>query len=303
MLKKYGDDQGGQMAALIAYYGFVSLFPLLLVFVTILGFVLQGDPSLERQVREGTLSQFPLISSQLEETLQGSGAALGIGTLLTLVGGLAITNFVQNAFNRIWSVPLGERPNYLFRRLRGLWVLVILGALSILSALAAGFVGASNHETASAGSLIAGALVSLAVNLLLFFAAFKLLTAVQLGLRQLRVGVALAAVFWTLLQYFGGLYVSHEMKHLGPLYGTFALVLGLLAWIYLGAHLILLAAETNVVLDRRLWPRTYFGSTLLDADRRALRAAALAQDRNTAEHIEVHFDAQEPAPEQRSRSA
>lgn len=300
VLKKLNDDHGGQLAALISYYGFISLFPLLLVFFSILGFVLQGDPSLQRQIREGTLGQFPLISKELEEHVAASGVALGVGTLLTLLGGLAVTNVSQLAFNRIWSVPFTQRPNFLIERLRGLFVLLALGALTIIATLAGGFVGASNHQTASFASLAAGVLISLAANLLLFLAAFKLLTAADIASRKLLPGACLAAVFWTLLQYFGGLYLSHQMKHLGPLYGTFALVLGLLAWLYLGAHLTLIAAEVNVVLDRRLWPRTYFGSTLLDADRRALKAAALAQDRNAAEHIEVRFDGAEAAQEDRS---
>lgn len=291
VLKKFSDDEGGQLAALIAYYGFISLFPLLLVFTSVLGFVLSGDPSLEQQVLKGTLSQFPLISSELEHNLTGSGAALGIGTILTLIGGLAVTNASQVAFNRIWSVPFTRRPSFLTGRLRGLGVLLTLGALTILSTIAGGFVGASNHG-ASGWQIAAGVTISLLASSTLFLSAFKLLTAADLRWRQLLPGGALAAALWTLLQYFGGLYVSHELKHLGPLYGSFALVLGLLAWLYLGAQLTLIAAELNVVLDQRLWPRTWLGPELLDADRRALKAVALATDRSTAEHIEVRFDEQ-----------
>lgn len=287
--KKFGEDQGGQLAALIAYYGFVSLFPLLLVFTSVLGFVLAGDRSLEEEILKGTISQFPLISGELERHIAGSGAALGIGTILALLGGLAATNVSQVAFNRVWSVPYTERPNYLTRRLRSVWVLLTLGALTILSTVAGGFVGASSHG-ASTWQVASGVIVSLLANLALFMAAFNLLTAAELSWRQLLPGSVLAAAFWTLLQYFGGLYVSHELKHLGPLYGSFALVLGLLLWIYLGAQLTLIAAEVNVVLDRKLWPRNMFGSELLDADRRALRATALAQDRSAQQHIEVRFD-------------
>lgn len=290
VLKKFGDDQGGQLAALMAYYAFVSLFPLLLVFVTILGFVLQGDPSLRDRIEKGTLGQFPLISSQLERTLSGSGAALGIGTVLTLLGGLAVTGVSQVAFNRVWSVPYTKRPNFFGARLRGLIVLATLGTLMIVSSVAGGFVGAHNQSTAAAWQVAAGVVVSLLVNLVLFMTAFKALTAAQLHWRQVAPGAALATVLWTLLQYFGGLYVSHELKHLGPLYGSFALVLGLLAWLYLGAQLTLICAELNAVIDRRLWPRSFFAAGLLDADKRALRAAALAQDRSDAEHIEVRFD-------------
>lgn len=288
VIKKRSEDQAGQLAALIAYYGFVSMFPLLLVFVTILGFVLQGDPGLEEEIVKGTLGRFPIVSDQLKlHSLPGSGVALAAGVVLTLLGGLAITNVTQTAFNRIWNVPFQRRPDFFMSRVRGLGTLAILAVLTIVSTGVGGSLGTSSH---GALEVLAATAIALAFNVALFTTLFRLLTAAELSWRQLLPGVLLAAVLWQLLQALGGLYISHELKRNGPLYGTFALVLGLLAWLYLGAQLTLVAAEVNVVLDRRLWPRTLFGPTLLDADRRALRANALAQDRSAAEHIEVRFD-------------
>jgi uncharacterized BrkB/YihY/UPF0761 family membrane protein len=129
-------------------------------------------------------------------------------------------------------------------------------------------------------------------NLALFMLAFKLLTAADLSWRELLPGVVTASVFWQLLQHLGGYYVDHELKRLTPLYGVFALVLGLLAWLYLGAQLTIFAAEVNVVRHRRLWPRSLF-SPLIDADKRALSAAAEAQERVHEQNVEVSFD--EPA--------
>jgi YihY family inner membrane protein len=288
VLKKLSEDQGGQLAALIAYYGFVSLFPLLLVFVTVLGFVLQSDPALEQQIVKGALGQFSVIKDPLtQHSLSGSGAALGVGIVFTLLGGLGIMNTVQFAFNRIWSVPFSKRPDFFMSRLRGLGALAMLGALTIVSTLVGGSLGAAAH---GAPEVIAAALVALAFNVALFMTLFRMLTAADLSLRQLLPGVMLGAVLWQLLQYLGGVYLVHELKRTQPLYGTFALVLGLLAWLYLGAQLTLIAAEVNVVLDRKLWPRTLFSPGLLDADRRALRASAKAQNRSSDEHIEVRFD-------------
>jgi membrane protein len=291
VLKKYSEDQGGQLAALITYYGFVSLFPLLLVFVTILGFALQGDPSLKTQIIDGTLGKFPLIGAQLKHhSLSGSGLALAIGLMLTLLGGLAITNVAQFAFNRMWAIPFRRRPDFFMSRVRGLRLLAVLGALTILSSIAGGFVGASEHGSVSAWQLAAGVLVSLLVNCVLFFAAFYLLTAARIPLREHVPGVAAATVLFTALQYFGGLYVGHELKHMEPLYGSFALVLGLLAWLYLCSHVVLIAVEVNVVKAHRLWPRTLFGDQLLESDKRAIRAAAHVQERVPSERIHVHFD-------------
>lgn len=294
VLKKYSEDQGGQLAALITYYGFVSLFPLLLVFVTILGFVLQGDPDLKNQIIDGTLGKFPLIGDQLKHhSLSGSGLALGIGLLLTLLGGLAITNVAQFALNRMWAIPFRRRPDFFMSRVRGLRLLMVLGALTIFSSVAGGFVGASEHGSVSAWQLVAGVLVSLLVNCALFFAAFHLLTAAAIRWRDHAPGVAIATVLFTALQYFGGFYVSHELKHMGPLYGSFALVLGLIAWLYLCSHAVLIAVEVNVVKAHRLWPRTLFGDQLLESDKRAIRAAAHVQERVASERIHVRFDEEE----------
>jgi membrane protein len=288
VIKKFGEDQAGQLAALIAYYGFVSLFPLLLVLVTVLGFVLQGDPGEQKRILDGALGQFPLISDQLRlQSLTGSGVGLAIGVLGSLLAGMGVTGATQNAFNRIWSVPFKHRPNFLQARLRGLGMLAILGTLSIVSTTAAGFVGSSSH---AAPDVVAGILVAFALNLALFMTAFKLLTAVEVSWRELLPGVIVAAVFWQLLQHLGGFYVDHELKRTGPLYGIFALVLGLLAWLYLGAQLTIFAAEINVVRIRRLWPRSFFSDPLLEADRRALTSSAEVEERIEEEQVDVTFD-------------
>jgi YihY family inner membrane protein len=288
VIKKFGDDQGGQLAALIAYYGFVSLFPLLLVLVTALGFVLEGDPGEQQKILNGALGQFPIVSSELHlRSLTGSGIGLAIGVLGSLLAGMGITGATQNAFNRIWGVPFKDRPNFIFAHLRGLGMLALLGTLSVVSTTVAGFVGSSSH---SAPDVIAGIILAFTLNMALFMTAFKLLTAVDVSWRELLSGVIVAAVFWQLLQHLGGYYIDHELKRTGPLYGTFALVLGLVAWLYLGAQLTIIAAEINVVKVKRLWPRSFFSEPLLEADRRALTSSAEVEERIEQENVEVSFN-------------
>lgn len=292
VVKKFGDDQAGQLAALIAYYAFFSLFPLLLVFVTILGFVLEGNPGAQESVLHSTLSQFPIVGSQLERnvhSLKGSGLALAIGLVGSLLAGLGITAATQNAFNQVWHIPHKHRPNFLTARLRGLALLGLLGVLAIVSTVAAGFVtGGGSHSLLSA---LGGVLVALALNLLLFFTAFRVLTVREIPTRDLLPGVALAAVLWQILQHIGGYYVDHVIRRAADTPGLFALVLGLLAWLYLGGQVTVLAAEVNVVRARRLWPRSFFGDPLLDADRRALRSSAEVEERVPQENVEVDFEA------------
>jgi len=181
---------------------------------------------------------------------------------------------------------LKDRPGFLYGRARSLAMLVLLGTMSVVSTLAAGYVGASTH---GAAAVLAGVLLAFAVNFALFMSAFKLLTAASLSWRELLPGVVLASVFWQLLEHLGGYYIDHELRRTGPLYGVFALVLGLLAWMYLGAQLTIFAAELNVVRARRLWPRSFFSPPFLEADRRAMRTSAQIQQRIEGEDVDVSF--------------
>jgi membrane protein len=255
VIKKFEEDQASQLGALIAYYGFFSLFPLLLVFVTLLGFALQGDPSAQESVLHSTLSQFPIIGTQLQSnvhSLKGSFVALAIGVVGSLIAGLAVTGATQNAFNKVWQVPVRRRFGFLAWRLRGLGMLAVLGVLSIVSTAAAGF---ATSQTAGAVGVIVGVLIALVANLVLFFTVFRLLTSEAIGTRDLIPGVIVAAVLWQILQHIGGLYVDHVVRHAKDTSGLFAFVLGLLTWLYLGGQVTVLAAEVNVVRARRLWPR------------------------------------------------
>jgi YihY family inner membrane protein len=290
VVKKFGDDEAGQLAALIAYYGFLSLFPLLLVLVTVLGFVLEGDPSTQASVLHSTLGQFPIIGDQLQRnihSLKGNPGALAIGVVGLLLGGLGIVGANQNAFNQVWHIPRKHRPNFLAWRLRGLGLLAFLGLLLVVSTVAAGYVTA---QTTGAVALIGGILLALASNLLLFFSAFRLLTNDEMKTGDLLPGVVVGALLWQILQHIGGYYVAHVIRHAKETSGLFAFVLGLLAWLYLGGQVTLIAAEINVVRARRLWPRSFFAPPLLDADRRALRSSAETEERVHEENVEVNFD-------------
>jgi membrane protein len=256
VVKRFQDDQASQMGALIAYYGFFSLFPLLLVFVTVLGFVLQGNPSAQESVLHSTLSQFPIIGTQLQNnvhSLKGNFFALAIGIAGSLFAGLGVTGATRNAFDGIWQIPSRRRLGFLAWRLRSLGLLALLGVLSIISTVAAGYVTAA---TAGATAVLGGVLVALAANLLLFFTVFRMLTSEDVATRDLIPGVILAALVWQVLQHVGGLYVEHVVRHAKDTSGLFAFVLGLLSWLYLGGQLMLIAAEVNVVRARSLWPRS-----------------------------------------------
>ena len=288
VLKKFSDDQAGNEAALIAYFGFFSLFPLLLLFVTILGFVLQGDEHARQAVLNSALKQFPIVGPELgksSRSLSGSGLGLAIGLVGSLSSGLAITMAAQNAFNTVYAVPFKERPNFLSSRVRGLKMLVVFGGLQVVSTVVTGLVTGGFGGVLT---VIAGLIVSFALNLVLFFAVFRLLIDNAISTRELRPGIIMAAVLWEILQSLGGIYITHYLKGAGQTYGTFATVIGLLVWLYLGARVLVYSAEINTVLTRGLWPRSILDPPT-PADRRVRAALAKAQERDDKQTVDVSF--------------
>jgi membrane protein len=288
--KKFGDDRAGSLAALIAYYAFFSVFPLLLVLVSVLGILLRGDPGLQERILDTALAQFPVIGEQLRRpaSVAGNGMTLAIGTVTALWAGLGVTQAAQNAMNEVWDVPIKERPNFLWTRVRGLLMLVVLGAFVLSSTFLSGLITAEG--ALSVLLRIGGLLASLALNLALFLVTYRILTRADLSWGDVFPGAGVAAVLWTVMQGIGGYYVTHQVKNATSVYGTFALVIGLLAWFYVGAQLTLCCAEINVVRVRHLWPRSLVTPPMNEADERTLRAAAKIEERVPEEVVDVTFD-------------
>jgi YihY family inner membrane protein len=259
VVKKYGEDEGGSMASLISYRAFFSLFPLLLLMTTILGYVLAGNEELREEVVTSTLSQFPIIGNQLKGgSLTGSGVALAVGIIGSVLAGLGVVLETEQTFNRCWGVPKHAERGFVGSRLRGIGLLVVLGGLAVVSTIVSGL-AAGGADFVGAGGKIAGLAIATALNLFVFGAVFRLLTTDTVATRSLVPGVIVATIGWEVLQLVGGWYISHEVKNASAVYGTFALVIGLLAWIHLGSMFVVLGAETNVVRTRRLWPRALLG--------------------------------------------
>jgi YihY family inner membrane protein len=282
-VRKFLDDRAANLAALIAFYAFFSVFPLLLALVSVLGFVLDDDPALREDIVDSTLAQMPVLGSQIAgaaEPLTGSGIALAVGIAGALWAGLGVTVALGRAFEVIWDVPRLHQRNGLVARVRGLAIIgvlaVVIGAATAVTALSLG---------GGAGGTVLGFLVDAAVLL----AVFWLYTARPLRLRDLLPGVALAALGVVALQSIAGWYFEHAVDRAGDTYGAFAFVIGLLSWFLLLAQLLLIAGEVNVVVHRRLWPRALAGD-LGEPDRRALRLAAEAARRDEGEEIAVRFD-------------
>lgn len=300
VIYKFFEDQGAYLAALITFYGFLSLFPLLLLLASVLGFVLQDNSDLERRILDSALSQFPIFRDQLSDPqgLQGNRTAVVIGGLVALYGALGVAQALQNAMNVAWSVPRNRRPNPLKARLRSVLLIgtagIVVLATTILSAL-----GAS--AAASGGGLFSGwvallvTATAVVVNAAVFIVGFRVATAIKLSVGDVAPGAIIAAVIWQLLQLFGTAYVAHVVKDASITYGVFAVVLGLLAWIFLAALGVVVSVEINVVRTKHLFPRALLtpftdNVDLTGADQRAYTDAATAQRHKGFESVDVTFD-------------
>ena len=301
---KYFDDFGAYLAALLTYYGFVSLFPLLLLLSTVLGFVLSGDQRLQHEVLTSALHQFPVIGGDLDQPKRLGGGPVGlvVGILGSLYGGLGVAQAFQYAANTVWAVPRNSRPNPFKARGRSLLLLATAGSallgttiLSIMSGGGAGALGAAGRSLTLAASVV--------INIAVSVFAFRFAPARRLSVRDVVPGAIAAAVIWQLLQSFGIIYVRHVVKHASATNAVFAFVLGLLAFLYITATAVLLCAEINVVHVTHLHPRSLLtpftdNVTLTAGDRRAYSRQAKAQRSKGFEHVDVNFDPPSPEPEQ-----
>jgi membrane protein len=293
---KYADDFGGYLAALIAYYAFVSLFPLLLLLTTVLGLVLSGDASLRQHIETSAFRQIPIVGDQLGQPRGIGGGTLGliIGIIGSLYGGLGFTQAAQYAMNTAWAVPRNSRPNLLKGRGRGLLLLATAGTAllgtTVLSTL--GGSGAGAFGTALKAVLL---IASVFLNVLNFIFVFKVATARHLTVREVVPGAVAAAIAWQLLQTFGVIYADHVVKNASATNSVFALVLGLLAFLYLSAVVVVMCVEINVVRVDRLNPRALLtpftdNVTLTEGDERVYTGQAEAQRSKGFQSIDVTYD-------------
>jgi membrane protein len=293
---KYVDDTGPYLAALITYYAFISLFPLLLLLTTILGHLLAGNPELQQKLIDSALSQFPVVGEHLATPAELSGGAVGIvvGLLGSLYGALGVAQAVQHAMNTAWSVPRNSRPNPFLARGKSLLLLGTAG-LAVVGTTALSTMGSGN--AGSLGTLLRtlSLLGSITVNSIVFVLAFRLATARHLTVGQVAPGALIAAVLWQLLQTFGVSYVSRVVSRASAINGVFALVLGLLAFLYLAAVIGVLCVEINVVRVDRLWPRALLTPftddvDLTAGDKRSYTGLAKSQRQKGFEEVHVTFD-------------
>ena len=289
VIKKYGEDEAGYQSALLTYYGFLSLFPLLLVVTTLLSIFGGHNEALRQTIFNGLNHYFPTFGNQLSGHIQGihkSGIPLVIGILFSLYGARGVAEAFRSGVNNIWQTPRVERIGF---------PLSIVNSLSIMGVAGAGFLLASviSSYAAAAGHGVLFWLLSIGVNIFILFWMFRFLLNLALPNRvpskQTRSAALAAAIGLVVLQLVGNLVISHELKTLDSVYSYFALPLGLLFWIYLQAQIIYYAVEIASVRSLSLYPRGIVNTDLTPADKRAYAQLARREQVTEKERIKTKF--------------
>lgn len=290
IIKKYGDDDGGRLVADLTHSAFLSLFPLFVVLVTVLGLIASGDPPLRQHALEAVAKQLPAIGHELERNVPELRHSSVIGLIIGLIGLVwgttRLADNAQHTMALVWNLPGPARPGYFPRLGRSV---IFIGVLALGVCVGTLLTGLSSYGHSAAVIVVLLELLAAVANVAMYLLSFRVLTPRAVPSRQLVPGAISGGIAWTVLQLLGG-YFAHRYVNSNSVYGVFATALGLLAWISLSLQVTVYAAEINVVLARRLWPRTIVQPPLTEADRAVLAAQALQNQRRDDEHVEVSFD-------------
>lgn len=259
VLKRYSDDKAGRQAALITYYAFLALFPLLLVFITILGIVITNNPQLESKIIGEVYKYFPALSNDLKgsvHTLKGSGTVLALEILALLYGARGLAAMLQEAFNNVWHVENEFRPGFVGDNLRSFGMMAAVG-FGIVVGTVLSYMISTFLNFGIIGSVLL-TLLNFFITTGLFLIVFRLGTASRIGLKCLWPGALIASFGVIVIQHFGATIMAHELPKLKGTYGSFALALAMMFWIYLQSQIILYALEITAVKAQKDWPKKLF---------------------------------------------
>jgi YihY family inner membrane protein len=293
VIKKFGDDNGGVLVANLAYSAFIALFPLLLVLITILGLVASVDPTVKTDVLNAVAGQVPVIGNDLIKVHQlqrASMIGLIIGLIILIWGATGLAQAGLFTMAQVWNLPGPARPGYVPRLGRAVLFLALLGGGVIVTT---GLASLTTYLPDGLPFKILIEVATAAFSFGMYLGAFRALTPKGVPTGKLIPGAVNGGILYTVLQVLGA-WVVHHYLHSDSVYGYFATVLGLIAWVYLAVEITVYSAEINVVLTRRLWPRAIVQPPLTEADRASMALQALQNQRRPEQQILVTFDDREP---------
>ncbi len=253
---RYALQRCASFAAMVGYYGFVSILPLFLVATSLTRIVLAGHPGLQASVIDAMATHFGVLGDELAKTIHptsGDAVAIVVGLVVALWAGLGVMQSLQVAFNTIWGIPFEDQPTFAHSRLRSLVTIVAFAIVLFVSAVLPAVVGLLGL---SVGGQVIGFVAAYAFAFVLYCLVYRVLTDVPLGWADVLPGAVLAAAALVVLQVVGARIVDRWISHASVLYGYFGVTLGMLLWISLLAQVTLFGAQLNAVLKRGLWPRS-----------------------------------------------
>ena len=292
VVKKFTEDQAGQLAALIAYFGFFSIFPLMLAFISIIGFALEPDD--QQRLADEAANQIPVVGTKIISIVESNGeiggsiVAIVVGIAVALWSGLKMIDAMQNALNGVWDIPPVDRPNIVKKRSRSLLMLAVLGAGIVGSVVVSGL--ATFVDAIPGIGKVAIWAGSAVVSVLLYWAAFQLLTDRKLEWSALLPGAIFGGIGWWALQTFGTPIVQNAQQN--DTFGDFSAIIALMTFFFLAAQISILGAEISAVRTRRIWPRSYVEGDLTVADVEAFRLHASATQLDPAYTVAIVPDPQ-----------
>ncbi len=259
VIKRFDEDKAGKQAALVTYYAFVSAFPLLMIFITVLGILAANNPELRDEITATAFQLFPALGSDLQNNvsaIRSTGTGLILQILIVLYGARGLASILQETFNNLWRVGEDKRPGFFGDNLRSLGMMLAVG-IGMITGTAISYVLSSILDIGIVGAIVI-TLVNVMVTFALFLAVFRLGTAASIPLGKLVLGAVIATLGTLLIQRLGGYIMSLQLPKLEGSYGSFALALGMIFWIYLQAQVILYAIVTTIVRTERDWPKKLF---------------------------------------------
>lgn len=289
VIKKFGDDNGGYQAALITYYGFLSLFPLILVTVMGMQLVFHNNPAIRADVAAGISNFFPIVGNQLQQNIDDAGkTGLGliVAILISLYGARGGADALRFALDNLWQIPRHNRAGFPKNMFRSFGVIGMAGLGFIASVAASSFTSALGH--AGWVNILVNVLGVVLLTVVLT-AMFRIATSRSVAIKDMIVGSVFGAVIIQLLLTFGSIILKNQLRGLDSLYGTFAIVLGLLFWIYLLARVIVYSIEIDTVRTLKLWPRSITSEHKTPADSKAYDLYAKSAKHTPEEDISVSF--------------
>jgi membrane protein len=288
VFRKYADDKASRLSAMLTYYGFISLFPILLLLTAILQMILRGNPDLQQRIIDTIIpEQLRATVEQALTNLPSAGIPLAIGIISLLLAGLGGAYAAYAAVTQILAIPYrkwyGFGPRYI--RVIATLLLLIFGAIGLGVLLTV----SGREHIPVVGSPAWNFVIALGFLWLLLHFSIKLLAPRKVPLSETWVGVTLASISLLLLINLAGRLLALIVEQRTAVYGVFASFIGLLAFAFLMAQAIVISAEISTVWAWRLWPRSVDIMEYFDADVRAMQLLANMEERMPRERVSIDF--------------